>query len=397
MFQRICLKSEESIDQDSYIARHIDTMLFYGEVITLVQNDQLSLLLRYFGEDLLDQLIKNGRLKIFIRQNRVGSMMVPNGDQENYNVQLVSKKDETAEGVLYKSYHEIFNNSTTSLRFADKFSGVIRPFSYQPGIIDQIRNDFKDVDLLRKTLPIYLNSLVPNYYVPKELNVEIVEEASYGPFGTYALKSNIDLREVNTSYNLINPGNKIPMGYSGFFLSLAEAKGDIYIASQFLSELVTRDLYSKFIEIELSDIVNRRLKSEENLNLFEEYILRDCHSLGHAFTEGLISRKELFTILVKGDKFRGWLDKVPEDKNLIGEYYREVTKGSITDKLPLKTLRFIIINGIGITIELYNPGVLGVAVATGLHAIDDFYLEKLIKGWRPNHFIDDTLIPKIKK
>lgn len=90
-----------------------------------------------------------------------------------------------------------------------------------------------------------------------------------------------------------------PIDYGGFFSSLAESKGDIFIASTFESELVTNELYSKFIEIQLSEIIKRRVQSQDNLNLFDEYVLTDCHSIGEAFVNGIISKKDLLSLFLK--------------------------------------------------------------------------------------------------
>jgi len=67
------------------------------------------------------------------------------------------------------------------------------------------------------------------------------------------LNSNIDLEKLNELHRKNAPDNFHPIDYSGFFLSLAEAKGDVFIASTFESELVTNELYSKFIEVQLNE------------------------------------------------------------------------------------------------------------------------------------------------
>ena len=156
-------------------------------------------------------------------------------------------------------------------------------------------------------------------------------------------------------------------------------------------------MYSKFIEIEISEIIKKRGKSENEINLFEDYILENCYSLGNAFNEGVISRTDLIKILEKSDKFREWLEKIPEEKNLLGEYNKAILEKDLSDKLPIKTARFVIFEGIGITLDVLGAGGIGTTIATGLSAFDNFVLDKLIdRKWKPNQFIDETLRPKIK-
>ena len=179
-------------------------------------------------------------------------------------------------------------------------------------------------------------------------------------------------------------------------LALSESRGDIFISSHFESELVTSKILSDFISLQFQDIIQRRLKSQENLDLFKEYILADCHTVGNAFVNNIISKKDLIKLLEKADKFRKWLLNVPEDFNLIGEYHKAITKETIADKLPTKTARFGIFTGVGIALDLIATGGVGTVLGAGISAFDSFYLDKLISGWKPNHFIDKDLKGKLK-
>lgn len=394
MFSRICIKSKELKSQKIDIAFLVETMLFYGNVIVLAHRDELITLLKFFDEDFLEELIKTGRIDLRIREDILGSMIFPN---DRYNVDLFSKKDETANGILYEAHRDVVKNSAKNSAFADKFSKITQPFRYGSDITTQIRNDFNNENLLLKSLPIYLNERVPNFDLPEELEIQIIKDNSFGPFDAYSINSNIDLDALNEVHKQNDPDNFHPIDYSGFFLSLSESKGDIFIASTFESELVTNELYSKFIEIQLTEIIQRRIQSQENLNLFDEHILTDCHSIGDAFVNGIVTKKELLKLFEKADKFRKWLSKVPDDKSIINEYHKAVTSETFADKLPTKATRFIIFEGIGIVLDVMGAGGIGTAVATGLATFDGFYLDKLIGGWKPNQFIDKDLKPLIEK
>lgn len=394
MFHRVCIKSKELNSQKIDIAFLVETMLFYGKVIVLAHREELKTLFYFFGEDTLAELIKSGRIDLRIREDILGSMNFSNG---KYNINLFSKENETYTGILYQAHRELINNSTKNSAFVKRFSELSQPFRYGEDITRQIRNDFDNQELLNKLLPIYLNSRVPNFELPEKIEIAIIKDSSFGPFDAYSLNSNVDLEALNRIHKENNPDNFHPIDYTGFFLSLAESKGDIFIASQFESELVTNELYSKFIDIQLTEIIKRRVQSQDNINLFDEYILKDCHTIGEAFVTGVITRNELLELLNKADKFRDWLDKVPDDKSLIGEYHVAVTRETFADKLPTKRARFIIFEGVGIALDVMGAGGIGTAVGTGLAAFDEFYLDKLIGGWKPNQYIDETLKPKINR
>lgn len=394
MFRKICIKSKELANQKIDIAFLVDTMLFYGNVVVLVHKKELITLLNFFGEDFLKELIKSGRLDLRVRENILGSMAFP-GDK--YNVNLFSKKDESYSAIIYEAHRELVKNSSKNSKFADELSKITQAFRYTQDITEQIKADFQNVELLTKTLPIYIHERVPNFEMPNNLQVEIIKDSSFGPFDAYSLKSNIDIEKFNQASKELNGERHYDFDYSGFLLALSESKGDIFISSHFESELVTTKLYSDFINQQFQDIIQRRLKSQENIELFEEYALSECHTIGDAFVSRIVSSKDLLKLFEKADKFRDWLLKVPDDKNLIGEYHKAVTKETFADKLPTKATRFLIFEGIGVTLDVMGTGGVGTAIATGLSAFDSFYLDKLISGWKPNQFIDNNLKPLTKK
>jgi len=394
MFKRICIKSKELNDQKIDISFLVETMLFYGNVIVLAHREELKTLLRYFGEEMLEELIISGRIDLRIRENILGSMIFPD---DRYNIDLLSGQGVTYSGILYQAHREIIKNSIKNSAFSEKFSKITVPYRYGDELTSQIRNDFDNKLLLSKALPLYLKSIVPNYEVPKAIEIEIFKDKPFETIESYSLKTNINTEEINKILKKTNPDNFHSFDYGGFLLSLAESKGDIFIASQFESELVTSEMSAKFIDLQFKDIIQRTTQSQENINLFDEYILTDCHIIGDAFMNGIVSKKELIRLFEKADKFRDWLIDVPDNKNLIGEYHKAVTKETFADKLPTKASRFMIFNGIGFTLDIFGAGGIGTAIATGLSAFDSFYLDKLIAGWKPNQFIDNDLKPMIKK
>lgn len=185
MFKKICIKSKELANQKIDISFLVDTMLFYGNVVVLAHKEELITLLKFFGEDFLKELIKSGRLDIRVRENILGSMAFP-GDR--YNIDLFSKKDESYSAIIYEAHRELVRNSIKNSKFSDELSKITQAFRYTPDIIEQIKADFHNVGLLRKTLQIYLQERVPNFEMPNNLQVEIIKDSYFGQFDAYSLK-----------------------------------------------------------------------------------------------------------------------------------------------------------------------------------------------------------------
>lgn len=100
---------------------------------------------------------------------------------------------------------------------------------------------------------------------------------------------------------------------------------------------------------------------------------------------------KLISILQKSKKFKNWVANVTPDDNLIKSYYDEVTKGTISDKLPTKSVRWVIFTGLGIAADAIATGGVGTAAGIAIGALDTFYVDKLLSGWKPNQFIDEEV------
>lgn len=96
---------------------------------------------------------------------------------------------------------------------------------------------------------------------------------------------------------------------------------------------------------------------------------------------------EFLVLLDKADRFKTWLASTSPDEQIITTYLHEVTSKDWLQTLPAKTTRYLFMMALGAT----HP-----AIGLVAGVIDTFLLEKLIGGWRPNHFVDARLIPFCK-
>ncbi len=70
--------------------------------------------------------------------------------------------------------------------------------------------------------------------------------------------------------------------------------------------------------------------------------------------------------------------------------YKEVTKSTWVESYPAKAFRWIILLAISMALLPANP-LISVGVGGALSAADSFLVEQLVRGWRPNQFIDGPL------
>lgn len=385
MFEKICIKSNRGNDQKIDIASLIDTMLFYGEVNVLVYEKELTALLEAFGVDLLAELIQMGRIKLHIRQKLFGAANPKDNSKHIYGFGFFNKQEDSIEGILYRAHRAHIKDSTRNNMFAARFSYIVSPLTQETTeIMDFIKEDLKNQEYLKSATSAYLGYYFPEYSQQEELEIQIEETTQSGfPFDSFCIHSNLNEKELT---NIIHKqGFNGPFYYSGLLLALGESRSDNCTAGLFESELITNDSYSKLIALQLSDSIKKALKGQEQINLFQDNILYGCPRLGEAFLTHAISSRQLKELLEEGDKWRYWLQKQSEDSNIISEYVEELSKKTLADNTIIKGSRMAVTSLIG-----FIP-IVGATLEKTASIIDTFFVDKLLRGWKPNHFIQNKL------
>jgi hypothetical protein len=120
-------------------------------------------------------------------------------------------------------------------------------------------------------------------------------------------------------------------------------------------------------------------------------VFDEAKMIREAVNRNEIKFEDLVEIFKKAKKFKSWLKNIESDKNLVKEYFKEVTTESIIERLPSKTFRWSLFTGAGFIVDLIaGTPAIGTIGGVGLGAFDSFLLDKLIKGWKPNQFINEV-------
>jgi hypothetical protein len=94
------------------------------------------------------------------------------------------------------------------------------------------------------------------------------------------------------------------------------------------------------------------------------------------------SFSEFLQVLDKAGKFKDWLVGQNPDAQLLESYYQSAVAGSWIEGLPAKTFRYVFASVLGFA---------SIPAGLAAGAADEFLVDKLIKGWRPNQFVEGQL------
>ena len=121
---------------------------------------------------------------------------------------------------------------------------------------------------------------------------------------------------------------------------------------------------------------------------FTEVVLPDAPSLAGIIDSGERSIDDFLGLLDRAARFKDWLKTVNTDEDLIHTYMRDISSEGWIQQLPAKCLRYVLT----LALDATNPVV---GLVSGF--VDNFVVEKLFSGWRPNHFVSGKLSPFVQR
>jgi hypothetical protein len=266
--------------------------------------------------------------------------------------------------------------------FVDKVP--VRKFSsdyyLKGGISVAARRDLLDADFVRLAVRRLLPTLAGGYDPGPELRFDVIDSA----LGIHVFH-NIDLPAMNLRRAMLQPPlEQLTIAY--ILTLLQDARGDIALASFYGGDFITSQAASSVIQVRHEEFLRRTALNSNAQRQFVEVVLPETPSVAEVIDSGERTLDEFFVLLDKAGRFKHWLKSVNPDEGLIRSYMNDVNAEGWIQKLPAKTARYILT----LTLDATNPTA---GLISGF--VDNFLVEKLLGGWRPNHFVAGRLAPFI--
>jgi len=164
------------------------------------------------------------------------------------------------------------------------------------------------------------------------------------------------------------------------------------IASFYMAEIITSRYSSDLIRLRMAGLLKKRNSNLARMELFQTTLLQGPRAVGDAIRSGEKGFTEFIPVLKKATKFKSWLRVQNPDANLLSEYIKASTAETWVDRLPMKTVRYVTFNMLGqLSDWLLQMRGLPPVGSIAIGSFDSFVVDQVIKGWRPNQFIDGPL------
>jgi hypothetical protein len=202
-----------------------------------------------------------------------------------------------------------------------------------------------------------------------------------------SLDTNLDFEAINAkrksrapTLNDVTPAHLIN--------NVLMARADTVLAAHSGGEFYTSDLTSEIVRLRYGELLRRIGLEQRELRELTEIVIQDSPTIREVINSGERTFDEFLSLRDKSQRFREWVQGVNPDEKLVQAYLRDVTAEDWISKLPSKTLRYFV----GTVVGLVAP-----VVGLALSAADSLFLEKMLGGWRPSHFVQRQLKPFVNK
>jgi hypothetical protein len=365
-----------------------ETLLFYGQVHVVADKAILTDLITTLGEDALTRLITEHGLKLIYTRSIPAVMKETQNYVEMFlpsSITIVAKHAGAKKITVADEINEITSDTLGNSRKSRNFARFLCKNSKfrrigptdEPDSFKTIEYDLLDQGYLERAVKQQISMLVPSWDAPENLMFKML---SAGDRRYYAL--------TNLNFDALNQAAKRDgitldeLSVERLLSHINDARIDLDLSLNYMSDLITTDTNAELIRTRLLGLLKKRSQNEQEILQFQEIHLGDARAIRDAINSGARDFAEFLPLLKRASKFKSWLADVDPDARLLNEFYKATTADSWATFLPTKLMRYMFTS---------IAGFAGLVPGLAVGAVDELFLDGLLKGWRPNQFVDGPL------
>lgn len=396
MFEKIVLRRGQQTGRlgtidPGYLA---ECLIFYSDVKVLVAHGTLIDLIRKMGIESFEKLVLENHANVYFLLDNPSTITVKDklGDDAHafgvYRAARARGVDKEPIDFIRDCVERAIERPGKARRIASRLLPRIEFLDLKtisPGF-DLCRTTQQDLlehpDFVRAAVAAAIRELAPGYDLFADWTFDIAEH----PGGGLQVRTNLDFEALNSAHRESFPGTTHTWNVAFLLSNFIEASEEIGCASYFDADIATNPVYGSVMQNKISDILESTTKSEQSREAFQSLVYNNARALRSCLNTGERTFDEFFPVLEKAQKFHHWIRGRDPEEELIHSYYKEITSKTWIDKLPVKAARFTFFTVAGSLLDSIAPG-----AGAGLGAANEFVLNKFIRRWRPNQFIEGPL------
>jgi len=377
-----------------------EALVYYGRVNVVVSGGGLLELIKTFGRDNLVRAIDHKALQLTYERDQyaVHSEAAPflthsfqrfHLSQSSQGIPINNVADEISE-----MFERTFGKSWETRAFAKKMADLVVERDLRDEIINTSHNDALNRDFMTEAIRSWIKEMVPEIQLPEDFRIDSMDTGK-----GIALVTGLDFEEINKFYHRRIPATHSSVSPAFLLAHIISLRKEMVFGAGADSDVWLGPGNAAILRTKTDALVKMSGKSRTSIKTFHD-VEFEGRSFREAINSGERTPDELLTLLEHPDtqKFKAWIAQQRPDANFVKEFERAVVaKIGWTQKLPFRFGKIATFAGIGALIDV-GIGTMGLAslAASGLSALtdaavgtsDEFLLSKLLKGWKPNQFID---------
>jgi len=406
MFESICIRHNQDTGSPLDLGFLAEALLYYRRVHICADRGTLTFLARTLGPDVLLELLQSNHMSLDYWENiAVVITRRDPGYHERYRFETADMPHAHLQHVAPELLQGLLGKSGKGRRMANRLMSYITPRFFGSDRTDQPPSDLGDERYLHEAVAEVLKGFVPEYSLPSPFVFKILQDrlppgaVPPDPHGFdanpewpyFRIETNVDFTRANELLHRRVPAAGMSLSPAYLVGFVNGSKIDLLDTSQMSAEIALSPIRSAVLKCRFAGILARRFGSGEKIEAFHEFAIGNASSVREAVNSGARNFSDVMRLLQSAEKFKDWIQGRPDDADLRREYCRSISRTDWADLLPTKSIRWSIFAAANIALGLATTPTAGVLGGLGLSILDSLLLDKIIKGWRPNQFIEGDL------
>ncbi len=359
MFSKLTINAKNSFTQTGLLC---ESLMFYQNANLILDHGSFYHALSIIGYRNLVELINEGDISVCLNSQALG---VGNPESNKYLISSFSQQNHDKTRIITEATEKLWGRNIQSNNQKNHLIRLIGEHQYSSDYDELLSDEILDTDNFKDSIVTISKGEISR----DSIEIEIVKDKS----GLFEIQSNLNNNLIEDAAYLICIGS-----------------GLLYDSNVHNSELVTNSIVSTYPSSRVQRLLDKRTDSEQQIKHFHEFVLKEFYDLKSTVDSGAKDFNDFMELLRVAKKFKSWLKDEEHNVELLNAYIRKISENSWLDKVPVKTLRWILFTSAGLTIAGELGGALGTIANVTIDFFDDILFDGIfLRNYEPNQFVEN--------